>query len=198
MLACVRVMRLRRAADHRRMPWKNGGGVTTEIAIFPGSAGLDVFEWRLSMATVASDGPFSLFDGVDRTLAVLDGEGIVLAGDGLAASILTPASPPFAFAADRKTSARLIAGPVTDLNVMTRRVVWTHRVERLALRGKAAFACGGNMAVVFCASGEAVIASGGTRATLSAHDAAMIDAPGIEAAAESPAVLYVVRLVRAG
>ena len=54
------------------------------------------------------------------------------------------------------------------------------------------------MAVVFCASGEAVIASGGTRATLSAHDAAMIDAPGIEATAESPAVLYVVRLVRAG
>ena len=79
------------------MPWKNGGGVTTEIAVFPEAAGLDDFEWRLSMATVATDGPFSLFAGVDRTLAVLDGEGIVLSVDGMADATLTPASPPFAF-----------------------------------------------------------------------------------------------------
>ena len=46
------MMRLLRAATHRRMPWKNGAGVTTEIAVFPESAGLDDFEWRLSMATV--------------------------------------------------------------------------------------------------------------------------------------------------
>ena len=72
-------MKLLRARNHRRMPWKNGGGVTTEIAVFPANAGLEDFEWRLSMATVASDGPFSLFAGIDRTLAVLEGEGLVLA-----------------------------------------------------------------------------------------------------------------------
>ncbi len=127
------------------MPWKNGGGVTTEIAVFPEAAGLDDFEWRLSMATVASDGPFSLFAGVDRTLAVLEGEGIVLSVEGQAEERITPASPPLAFAADRPTSARLIAGPITDLNAMTRRGRWTHRMERLVVRGSAAIADGGDI-----------------------------------------------------
>ena len=56
--------------------------MTTEIAVFPADAGLEDFAWRLSMATVASDGPFSSFAGVDRTLAVLEGEGIVLSVEG--------------------------------------------------------------------------------------------------------------------
>ena len=150
----VQLMRLLRAANHRRMPWKNGGGVTTEIAVFPEGAGLDDFEWRLSMATVASDGPFSLFAGVDRTLAVLDGEGIVLSVEGRPRRASRATRRHSRFAADRHASARLIAGPITDLNAMTRRGLWTHRMERLALQGTTAFADGGDIAVVFCASGE--------------------------------------------
>ena len=69
-------MRLLPAAGHRRMPWKNGGGETVEIAISPADAGLDGFDWRLSMATVATDGPFSVFPGIDRSLAVIRGAGI--------------------------------------------------------------------------------------------------------------------------
>ena len=71
-------MRIIRAADCRRMPWKNGRGETVEIAISPDGAGIDDFDWRLSMARVETDGPFSLFAGIDRTLAVLEGEGIFL------------------------------------------------------------------------------------------------------------------------
>ena len=55
------------------MPWKNGGGTTIEIAVSPHGAGLDDFDWRVSMAHVASHGPFSLFPNIDRTLAVLSG-----------------------------------------------------------------------------------------------------------------------------
>ncbi len=51
-------MQILRASDHRVMPWKNGGGSTTEIAVFPIDSGLDAFDWRVSMATVAADGPF--------------------------------------------------------------------------------------------------------------------------------------------
>ena len=59
------------------------------------------------MATVASDGPFSLFPGVDRTLAVLEGEGIVLSVEGQAGrSTLTRDSPPLAFPADRQRPRR--------------------------------------------------------------------------------------------
>ncbi|MBV9975040.1 MAG: HutD family protein, partial [Hyphomicrobiales bacterium] len=61
-------MRVLRAGQHRRMPWKNGGGETTEIIASPEGAGLDEFDWRISMARVATDGPFSRFAGVDRTL----------------------------------------------------------------------------------------------------------------------------------
>ncbi|TIN81446.1 MAG: HutD family protein, partial [Mesorhizobium sp.] len=71
-------MRILRAAEYRSMPWKNGGGVTTEIAVSPSGAGLDDFDWRVSMARVELSGPFSQFAGIDRTLAVLEGEGIVL------------------------------------------------------------------------------------------------------------------------
>ena len=68
-------MRILRAESYRRMPWKNGGGETTEIAVSPEGAGLDDFDWRVSMARVESSGPFSLFAGIDRTLAILEGEG---------------------------------------------------------------------------------------------------------------------------
>ncbi len=66
-------MRMIRSSDYRRMPWKNGGGETVEIAIAPAGASLDAFDWRISMACVASSGPFSRLPGIDRTLAVLAG-----------------------------------------------------------------------------------------------------------------------------
>ena len=59
------------ASSYRRMPWKNGGGETVEIAVSPEGAALSEFDWRISMATVATDGPFSIFPGIDRTLSIL-------------------------------------------------------------------------------------------------------------------------------
>lgn len=126
-------MRILRAAEYRVMPWKNGGGTTTEIAVSPDGAGLDDFDWRVSMARVESDGAFSGFAGVDRTLAVLQGDGIVLDITGRAPTELTGVSAPFSFPADVPTQAALVAGPITDLNVMTRRGRMTHKVERLII-----------------------------------------------------------------
>ncbi|GMB81522.1 HutD family protein [Shinella zoogloeoides] len=120
--------RLLRNSDHRRMPWKNGGGETVEVIVHPEGAGLSDFGWRVSMATVASDGPFSVFPGIDRTLAVLTGDGMELSIEGLGERLLTPQSSPLAFPADAPTSARLAGGPITDLNVMTRRGAFRHRL----------------------------------------------------------------------
>ena len=81
-------------ADHRRMPWKNGGGETVEVIVHPEGASLSDFGWRVSMASVASDGPFSVFPGIDRTLAVLSGDGMALSIEGLGDRLLTPQSAP--------------------------------------------------------------------------------------------------------
>ena len=66
-------MKIVRASEQRAMPWKNGGGITYEVAVFPAiSPSLDDFDWRVSMARVAADGPFSLFPGIDRSLAIVE------------------------------------------------------------------------------------------------------------------------------
>jgi environmental stress-induced protein Ves len=112
------------------MPWKNGGGETLEIAIFPSAAAGGDFDWRISMATVAADGPFSAFPEIDRTITVIDGDAIELSIEGRPAVLLDQAAEPYAFPGDVATSGRLRNGPIADLNVMVRRGL-PHSVTRL-------------------------------------------------------------------
>jgi len=120
--------RIAQAADLARTPWKNGGGTTAEIAAFPDGSSLQAFGWRVSMADVESDGPFSIFSGIDRTLIVMEGNGIELAvGD--VTHVLDGVSPRLSFPGDERTLARLLSGPIRDLNVMTRRGVFEHRAR---------------------------------------------------------------------
>ena len=155
-------MRILRAADYRVMPWKNGGGTTTEIAVSPEGASLDGFDWRVSMARVEGSGPFSSFAGIDRTLSVLEGEGIVLDVAGRPAVRLTPVSAPFAFPADLPTSAALIGGPITDLNVMTRRGRTLHSVERVAISQPVDVGTGIGSTLILCHKGEAIFREAGS------------------------------------
>ena len=117
-----------RNEDLVRVPWKNGGGTTAEVAAFPEGSGFDTFGWRISMADVASDGPFSIFPGIDRTLIVVEGDGIELDVEGIAYR-LDEASPKLSFSGDDITSGRLLGGPIRDLNVMTRRGQFRHRTR---------------------------------------------------------------------
>ncbi|MND20485.1 hypothetical protein D3C80_108180 [compost metagenome] len=158
-----------KAQDHRRMPWKNGGGVTVEIAIHPINASVDNFDWRISTATVANDGPFSVFPDIDRTLSVLEGNGIVLDVEGVETT-LTRETAPFAFAADASSGARLIDGTITDLNVMTRRGRFTHQVERIVTNDSAIIAPDRGTMLVFCAEGNFELKSDSRIAHLGQHD----------------------------
>lgn len=125
-------MRLIRRSEQVDRPWKNGGGTTRDIITWPADADLDSFEWRVSMARVAQDGPFSVFPGIDRILTVIEGAGMDLAfGDGRAAT-LRPESGPFTFSGDDACAARLLDGPVTDLNLMCRRSLWRGAVTILS------------------------------------------------------------------
>ena len=150
-------MRILRAADYRVMPWKNGGGTTTEIAVSPEGASLDGFDWRVSMARVEGSGPFSQFAGIDRTLAVLEGEGIVLDVAGRPPISVTGATAPLSFPADVATAAALIGGPITDLNVMTRRSRMTHSVERLMVSSPVEIRTGTGTTLVLCLNGEVTV-----------------------------------------
>jgi len=162
-----------KAENHRRMPWKNGGGVTVEIAVHPQGASVDNFDWRISMATVASDGPFSVFLGIDRTLSVLEGDGIVLNVEGQM-STLTRESAPLGFAADSRSAACLIGSAITDLNVMTRRGRFAHRVQRLPVSGTVLTQASGDPALLFCTEGQIDLISVGKAAKLAEHDCAVL------------------------
>jgi environmental stress-induced protein Ves len=103
-------------------PWKNGGGVTREIIARPLGSGLDTFTWRVSIAEVSADGAFSEFAGVDRVIALLAGNGVVLrAPDGRLVHRLDEPFACFTFRGEEPITASLIDGASSDFNVMTRR-----------------------------------------------------------------------------
>jgi len=166
-------MQILRADNYKRMPWKNGGGETVEIAIFPPDANVDSFDWRISMAGVAEDGPFSVFAGVDRTLSVLDGNGLELDIEGRAVTRLTQQSAPLAFPADTPTLARLVDGPIRDLNVMSRRRTFSHLVEHRPAPMLDSHS--NHCRLMFCRRGNLQISSGDYRDALGPKDALLCD-----------------------
>lgn len=191
-------MHILRATDHRTMPWKNGGGSTTEVAIAPEGAGLDGFDWRISMATVAADGPFSSFPGVDRTLAILDGRGLVLHGLAGGPVRLERASEPLAFPADAAVSATLVDGPITDLNVMTRRGRFRGRARRVA--GDAGIAPDASLAFLLAETPCRVAVDGTAPVELGRHDALRLDDPSgrrLAVTADGAVEAFLVELARA-
>lgn len=107
---------LLRATDYPRMPWKNGGGSTEEIARDTG-AGLEGFGWRLSIADIAESGGFSSFAGYQRIITVLQGTGMTLNVDGRDARPLLPLDA-FAFSGASQVSCTLLDGAIRDFNLI--------------------------------------------------------------------------------
>jgi environmental stress-induced protein Ves len=118
-------MRRIHADSYVRMPWKNGGGTTTEILKAPAEGR---FDYRISVADVASDGPFSRFDGYDRHIMVLEGAGMTLDCGAHGTLSLAPLTPVF-FSGDWDVTGTLTSGPVRDFNVIVDRTKWRAEVE---------------------------------------------------------------------
>ncbi|MGA5561405.1 HutD family protein [Streptomyces platensis] len=174
-------MRILRAAGRPTMPWSNGGGVTREVAVHPPGAGWDTFAWRVSLADVTRDGPYSPLPGVRRILTVADGAGLELTVDGTTRR-LTDHSRPFAFPGGAETGSRLLDGPVVNLNVMLREGRADATVRRVRgrrvvepVRGDVA----GPEAVLIVAveGGTRVRTAGGPEARLARFDAALLAGP---------------------
>ena len=94
-------------------PWKNGGGLTRELALSTDDHGLI---WRLSVADVASAGPFSEFPGLKRVLTVIEGQGLLLRHER--GVIKAPKGEPVRFDGDLAIDCDLIGGAVRDFNLI--------------------------------------------------------------------------------
>lgn len=158
-----------RSASYRAMPWKNGGGVTHEIAVFP-SEGAP--QWRLSVATIETDGPFSDFTGYDRTIVPLEGRGVTLELSNGERAVLDRPFRPFPFPGELSVECQLIDGPVRDFNVMTRRGDCTHAVVELSIDRRPLELSGAAARFVFVFEGNLVVESAppNAREYLSAGD----------------------------
>lgn len=185
-------MKIARRAGHRRMAWKNGQGLTEEVAAFPAGSDTDGFDWRLSIAHVGADGPFSVFAGIDRTIALLDGQGLALDLPGGKTVELKPGGAPFAFPGDWKISSRNTGGPTIDLNIMTRRGRCTHHMRRLTLGPGETFAGPGFGWAVF--NSPARIEADGEDLTIERFDAIALEAGDsfVNRAAEAAEILHIV------
>lgn len=188
-------MKILRAKNYKRMPWKNGGGETVEIAVFPSEASLADFDWRVSMATVASDGPFSSFPGIDRTLSILQGKGMRLMIDGREPVVMTGEVPPLPFPADVATSATLVDGPIVDLNVMTRRGRLAHTVQRLAIDHLQTVEGSAGTTLVLCHGGAVRLSASEATADLATGDTAILKgAAAITIEPAASAVLFLITI----
>jgi environmental stress-induced protein Ves len=126
-------MRLLRASEHKAMPWKNGLGVTHEVALEPSTVDGAQFLWRVSLATIKGSGPFSVFPGIDRSIVALKGNTVRLVIDGHEGAELEALGTPFPFPGEAVVEAINEGGETTDLNIMTLRGNAAHVMTRLQL-----------------------------------------------------------------
>ncbi|TCV65370.1 HutD family protein [Neorhizobium sp. S3-V5DH] len=191
-------MRLLKADKHRAMPWKNGKGVTREVASEPLPGNPDGrFLWRVSLATVEGESDFSPFPGIDRTIAVLAGDGMQLTVDGVLQPEMRALCGPFPFSGDSSVSARCLGGPITDLNVMTLRGYAWHHVQRCAFEGPLVFNTAKALsAIVF--TGTCMVRADGIELAAEGQDVLCWIAPDVHVhlTAEQSSVVYLIEMER--
>ncbi len=150
-------IRLVANSDFNRMTWKNGLGTSWEIA--RGDRPSGVASWRLSIAEIGADAPFSIFPNIERHLTVIEGNGIVLTSP-LAGETTLCRFQSLRFAGEDPIRAHAISGPTRDLNLMVDRRDWefTTSLERAAGHFSADVQAMAFIAV--CLDGEASLADG--------------------------------------
>lgn len=190
-------------ADARRVPWRNGRGVTEELAIGPAGATFEAgdFAWRVARAGVVEDGPFSAFPGFDRVLVVTEGAGLRLV-HGDAPPTTLPPRVAHRFRGDEPTSAALVAGPVRDLNVLARRGVCAADAEVRAAGRPSAVVVGPGVGLVHAVGGTVTVEGPAGAARLAPGDSLCATdlraATSLRVSGDDGACVIVVRVTPAG
>jgi environmental stress-induced protein Ves len=154
------------------MAWKNGLGVTREVAIDPPETAMSeaAFRWRLSIADVAQSGPFSTFPGVDRTIMVIKGNGMVLSVAGRPPQRIDRCFAPYEFPGDAATECELIDGPIQDFNLMVNRALLSARTEVRKLSQGEDIPLIGGFCILYLLAGDAQLRLGASEERGSAGD----------------------------
>jgi uncharacterized protein len=174
--------------------WKNGRGVSWDIASEPSRAGAEL-GWRLSLAEIAESGPFSLYGPVDRVFTLVSGGGLSLNVGGK--TLTTPPRQPLAFPCDVKTSCAVSGGPCRALNLFTARGEWSAAARVIAISDVIEIALDGRACALFALQGESALASGGVAMSLGEGSAAVIGAGAQSVSAASRCgLLYAATLSR--
>ena len=195
-------LRLLPSAGYVTMPWKNGAGTTQEIARAP-AAGSD-FDWRLSLATVAASGPFSVYAGYQRAVALASGRGFTLTVGSAAPVRLAAPGEHLVFPGAAATRCDLTAEPCTDLSLMVREPGAVLGLERITLAAApVTLSLAAPLAALVCLAGRvrcrapAGLAAG--ECLLAAFDTLLAeDAAALEACALGPEALVVLARWRLG
>lgn len=135
----------------RTMAWKNGLGTTTELYR---ADGLDSqIDWRVSIASIAADGPFSPFPAYDRHIMALDGAGMILEGGPDGPISVAPAFSPATFSGDWPISARLLDTGFRDFNLIVRRSFGRGELSCALVTGSLQIPQDSATCLLFCVSG---------------------------------------------
>jgi len=175
-----------RATDTKPQPWKNGMGTTREIARFPADAGNEDFLWRVSVAEVNSAAPFSAFPGLDRQIALLEGDGFTMTLDGARTHDLVTPFAPFAFPGEAHVDVSMAGSATRDFNLMVRRA-WGRSDVRVHTRA-GSYVPDASCVLVYVARGNVTTIDG----DLEAGDAWQPDRSPFELGDDSVALLVIV------
>jgi environmental stress-induced protein Ves len=134
-------------ADYRRTPWKNGGGITVDIAE-------DGDVWRFGRTPITAPGPFSDYAGFDRLQVLVAGRGLVLQTPDGEIDVRTPLKP-VRFAGETPIVSRLESGPVEVVNLIGARA--KVRIDLQVLQAGASLGRGAGTHIVYAASGPAAL-----------------------------------------
>lgn len=152
--------------------WKNGLGEARQVASGPGHR--DAFEWQVSIARMTGKLPFSEYPGIDRSLCIIGGEGLLIASP-FRTLTLTSESDPLHFPGEEPiVGATMGSVEMVDFNVLTKRGVLGHRTRRLRVSQAAQVHLARSVTIIFSHSGTLGVSCNGARAELHAFDTALL------------------------
>uniref|UniRef100_A0A486XW77 HutD family protein n=1 Tax=Rheinheimera sp. BAL341 TaxID=1708203 RepID=A0A486XW77_9GAMM len=154
------------ATQWQTQRWQNGGGITHQLCRQDDADGM---LWRLSIAEVASDGPFSRFDNIDRIIMLLEGDGFSLHGVGDKPQVLNRPLRPFCFAGETPIHCTLLNGSVRDFNLMARRAAVQADLQVLTIGSEAQTLPLSAQTLLYVAAGSVDAAIGAMHITLEAQ-----------------------------
>lgn len=158
-------VQLLKPQDYRRTPWKNGGGVTIDIA-------QDGEIWRFSRTPITVPGPFSDYAGFDRMQVLVAGLGLVLETPDGEIDVRTPFKP-VRFTGELAIVSRLEAGPVEVLNLMGDRS--KVMLDLAILEAGQSGHLGSGRHIAYCPGGAAIVRLGGEAHDLAADHALQLE-----------------------